>query len=378
MKRLRIGFVIDDGLDQPDGVQQYVLTLGRWLSSRGHSVHYLAGETKRTDIKNIRSMSRNLKVSFNANRLSSPFPVPKRRIKGVLETEQFDILHVQIPYSPFMAARVINAAPAGTKIVGTFHILPFGRLQKAAIYLLGLLLRRNSKRFELVFAVSEPAAELCQETFGLRASVLPNVVDSASLKPFRPPKTPRKHLKIVFMGRLVERKGGLQLIRAIHYLRKEKLTSNEFTVEMGGAGPQKREIEQLIARCGLKDIIRLKGFISETEKPGFLADADIAIFPSLGGESFGIVLIEAMAAGSGVVVGGENPGYRSVLSKTPEVIVNAQASEKIAYLLARLINEPSLRRKLHTKQQEMVKQFDVAIVGQKLEKYYQNLSKNRV
>ncbi len=69
---MKIGLVLDDTLDTPDGVQQYVLQVGRWLSAEGHDVHYLVGKTTRTDIANVHSLSRNLKVKFNGNRMSMP------------------------------------------------------------------------------------------------------------------------------------------------------------------------------------------------------------------------------------------------------------------------------------------------------------------
>ena len=66
--KLKIGLVIDDGLDNPDGVQQYVLSVGSWLESAGHTVYYLAGQTKRLDIAHLYSLSRNIRVDFNGNR----------------------------------------------------------------------------------------------------------------------------------------------------------------------------------------------------------------------------------------------------------------------------------------------------------------------
>src|SRR5579875_4032120 len=100
---MKIGMVLDDTLDTPDGVQQYVLQVGRWLSAQGHDVHYLVGATTRTDIPNIHSLSRNKQVRFNGNRMSMPLPASRKKLKQFLRTEQFDVLHVQVPYSPFMA-----------------------------------------------------------------------------------------------------------------------------------------------------------------------------------------------------------------------------------------------------------------------------------
>jgi len=82
MDAYKIAFVFDDSLDQPNGVQQYVLTVGRYLAEQGHSVHYIVGETKRTDLPNLHSMGRNIKVRFNQNRMSIPLPVSRKRIAG--------------------------------------------------------------------------------------------------------------------------------------------------------------------------------------------------------------------------------------------------------------------------------------------------------
>jgi phosphatidylinositol alpha-mannosyltransferase len=87
MHALKVGLVLDDSLDSTDGVQQYVLTVGAWLTSQGHEVHYLVGKTTRTDLPNIHSLSRNIRVRYNGNRLSIPLPASKRRLRQVLRTE---------------------------------------------------------------------------------------------------------------------------------------------------------------------------------------------------------------------------------------------------------------------------------------------------
>lgn len=376
MSKLKIGFVLDDGLDSADGVQQYVLTLGRYLLGRGHEVHYIAGETKRSDVKNIHSMSKNLRVRFNANSLSSPLPASSRKISELLNQEKFDILHVQIPYSPLMAAKVVSKAPTTTAVVGTFHILPYGQLQKMAIYLLGFILRLNSRRFDKVFAVSEPAANLSERAFGLPAEILPNVVDIKTMRAKRK-KFGGKTLEIVFLGRLVKRKGCLNLIKALKIVEEKKLISSSYTVKIGGTGPDKKAMKKLIGSYGLNDRVELNGFIDEKAKPAFLAEADIAVFPSLGGESFGIVLIEAMAAGARAVVGGNNQGYAQVLNDVRECLVDGSDPSKIAHKLAELANDPSLRRKIHDRQQKIVKRYDIETVGPQLEKIYQELVKKR-
>lgn len=134
---LTIGLVIDDSLDRPDGVQQHVLTLGRWLTGKGHTVHYLTSTTQRTDIPRIHSLAKNLPITFNGNRLGIPLPADRSAIRQLFTDVHFDVLHINMPYSPLLAGAIINAAPATTRIVGTFHIMPWSTLTKVGTHALG-------------------------------------------------------------------------------------------------------------------------------------------------------------------------------------------------------------------------------------------------
>lgn len=364
---LKIAFVIDDGLDKPDGVQQYVLTLGAWLQEKGHDVHYLSGETKRKDVPQITSLSRNLKVRFNGNSLSTPLPASPFRIKRLLDKEKFDVIHVQVPYSPFLAAQIVRFAGKKTRIIGTFHILPVGRLQHFGTKLLGYALRFNLRKFNKFLSVSEPARQFAAKTFGIKSEILPNPVNTAKFKPTA--KKTGKPLNIVFLGRLVPRKGCMQLLMAVNELLKKE-TVPDIKLHICGAGNQKSKLEDYINSTPLKSIATMHGFVSEKEKIRFLNRADFAVFPSISGESFGIVLLEAMAAGSGVVLAGNNPGYSSVLASSSECLFDPTKPAQLADKLYALINEHAKFESIHNKQQKLVKGFDINVVGSKLLSVY--------
>lgn len=361
---LKIGFVLDDTLDTPDGVQQYVLTLGKWMSEQGHEVHYLVGESKRNDIENIHSLARNVKVRFNQNRLSIPLPASKKKVAALLEKLDLDVLHVQMPYSPLMAGFVMHAAPAKTKIVGTFHIVPASWLQSAGARSLQLLSRRTLKLFDEVIAVSSAAQTFAKTVFGIESTVLPNVVDT---KLFAHAPLIRDIPTIVFLGRLVERKGCLYLLKAVHQLKE--IHSGEFEVVIGGKGPLLGELKEYAHKNGLSNI-RFLGFVDENDKPSLLAGADIAVFPSTGGESFGIVLIEAMAAGARVVMGGDNVGYRTVLGEHPDLLIDPKDTKAFANRLAHFLEFEQARTDAATWARKAVKQYDVAFVGEKIVTIY--------
>ncbi|MDQ5972484.1 MAG: phosphatidyl-myo-inositol alpha-mannosyltransferase [Patescibacteria group bacterium] len=360
--------MLDDGLDSLDGVQQYILTLGDWLAKQGHDVHYLVGQTKRTDISKVHSLSQNVAVRFNGNKMTMPRPGSSHAIRQFLKKEAFDVLHVQMPYSPFLAGKIIKYAPSKTVLVGTFHILPYKRLQAWGARGLAWWTRRTTKRLQQIWSVSVPAQSFARQ-LGIESTVLPNVVDTTLFKIHanEPAKAGRQ---IVFLGRLVERKGCLELLKAVAELRRQQV---DLEVVIGGKGPQADHLKHWVKHHGLEDVVTFKGFVDEADKPALLGGANLAIFPSLGGESFGIVLIEAMAAGAEVVLGGDNPGYASVLGSIPASLVTAHDPIKLAQQIRLILDNPKERQRLHVEQRQLVKQYDVAVVGQKLVSYYQEL-----
>jgi phosphatidyl-myo-inositol alpha-mannosyltransferase len=366
---VKIGLVVDDTLDKPDGVQQYVLLLGKWLSDQGHEVHYLAGQSKRTDISNVHSLSRNIAVRFNGNKLTVPLPASRRKIRALLQAEQFDVLHVQMPYSPFMAGRVIGAAERKTAVVGTFHILPFSRWEALATRLLGTVLRPSLKKFSAVLAVSQAASDFARYAFSVNPEVIPNMVDVQKFGQGASQSPVKTFFTIAFLGRLVERKGAMALLQAVKAL--PDTARQNLQVKIGGKGELADKLQRYIDANNLGNIVRLDGFVAEADKPQYLREADIAVFPSLGGESFGIVLLEGMASGAGVTMGGDNPGYRSVLGKWPQTLVNPRDTAAFAQALEKFITDSSLRNSTHAEQQEAVKAYDVAVVGTKIQDIYQ-------
>lgn len=369
-KPLKIGLVIDDSLDRNDGVQQYVRTLGGWLSANGHDVHYLTGGSTKAS-STTHSLSRNLAVRFNGNRLTIPLPANKAAIRKLLEREQYDVLHIQMPYSPLLAGRIINLAGARTAVVGTFHILPLGQMQTMGSRLLASIQRGSLNRFDAICSVSVPAQAFAKKSFGIKTSVIPNMID-AKLWQSSIPLHPGR---VVFLGRLVPRKGCLELLKAVQLL-SERTDLSRTEVLIGGNGP---ELKKLKAYCERTDLSQVKflGYVEEKSKASLLASAEIAAFPSLGGESFGIVLIEAMAAGAGVVLGGDNPGYRSVLAAAPEALIDARNTKQFSDVLEMFLTNKKLRGRIRAEQNQTLKNYDTAVVGKEILGLYKTAQLHR-
>ncbi len=364
---MKIGLVLDDTLDKPDGVQQHVLTVGSWLIRQGHEVHYLVANTERTDVPHVHSLGRFINVKYNKNHVRTPLPASRRKIKELLKQEQFDVLHVQLPYSPFLAKQIIRFAPKPTAVIGTFHILPASRLHGYSNQVLRALLGRSIRRFDKIVAVSEPAVHFARKAYGISASYLPNPIDVSVFKSGkRLGNLNTRKLNIIFLGRLVSRKGIIELVDAYNALPDElaKLTR----LVICGKGPLKAKAK---ARVAAGRDVRFEGYVSEKDNPDYLASADIAVFPSTGGESFGIVLIEAMAAGSRVVIGGNNAGYRSILGAQPYLLFNPRDKQNFVEHMSMFITDTKLREKMFAWQQETVGQYDINVVGPELIAIYE-------
>lgn len=364
---LKIGLVLDDSLDTPDGVQQYVLAVGRWLATEGHDVHYLVGETSQRDLRNLHSLGRNIKVRFNQNRMSIPLPVSPRKIRALLTREQFDVLHIQTPYSPMLGARIVRAAGPQTAVIGTFHVAPHSRLVYAGNRVLAAVVRRSLRRFDEMIYVSAAARTFGRRTFGVDGPIVPNAVDLSRFfgaKPFRKYMDARH--TVVFLGRLVERKGCQHLLAAVRYMRDRHLAGQPFRVVVCGKGPLGPRLEQYVQENNLADVVEFTGFIDEADKPRYLASADLVVYPSTGGESFGIVLIEAMAASGGAVLAGDNPGYASVFAGHPEALFDPHDAQALAAKLARYLNGDALRARAAAWQQDDVRQYDISTVGEQI------------
>lgn len=382
--RLRIGFVFDDSLDVNDGVQQYIVTLGRELARRGHEVHYLVGETSRHPVPGIHPLAHNVMVAFNGNRMRIPLPAGRGKIRRVLSETPFDVLHVQAPYSPFLAGRVLESADPRTGVVATYHIASTGRLQYEAGRLLGVVNRHSHSRVDRVIAVSPAAAAYARGTAGADALVIPNPVDTArfrrALAYYGPEPVARLRSggpHVVFLGRFVERKGPQALLRALAWGRREGVFPPGMHVTMGGRGPLLDECRRMAEGIDMR--VDFPGFISEADKPELLASADVAVFPSTVGETFGIVLLEAMACGA-LILAGDNPGYRYTLEGDDDSlfpISGPDATADLAKKIARALDDPAWAGRVRARQAGLLSHYEVASVADRTESVYRKAIQDR-
>jgi phosphatidylinositol alpha-mannosyltransferase len=236
---------------------------------------------------------------------------------------------------------------------------------------LGVWVRRTLRRFDAMTATSVPAQDFARQTFHVDSQVVPLPVRLGQFDSATPLPALAKGRNVVFLGRLVERKGCQYVLRAVAQLQRGGLWPAGTHVYICGKGPLEQPLKNYAKSHGIDTIVTFVGFITEADKPRYLAAADVAIYPSTGGESFGIVLLEAMAASRGAVLGGNNPGYASVLAPHPDSLFDPHDTPGLAGRLLTLLTDDAQRTAYRTWQRQYVRQFDVPAVGKQFIAIYE-------
>lgn len=368
---LTIGFVFDDTLDALDGVQQHITTIGTELARRGHDVHYLVGETHHSPVPQTVSLARNVMVSFNGNRMRIPLPVRKRDIRAALARNTYDILHIQAPYSPLFGGRVLECAPQSTGVVATYHIAPIDRRARYGGRALGLVNAHSHRRIDEVIAVSQVAAQYAQFTSHTHGTIIANPVNVEKFATAAHRATrDAAHPHIVFLGRLVPRKGAQLLLDALDYGERHGLFPMPgLHVTIAGDGPLMDDCVQRAAR--LHTPVQFVGTVDEG-KAALLASADVAVFPAIGGETFGIVLPEAIASGAGVTLAGDNPGYRWTMRGDEDALfsVGPDHARVLAERITRALTDAPWAQRLHAREAALLDRYNVQAVTDEVEQVY--------
>lgn len=368
---LTIGFVFDDTLDALDGVQQHIITIGTELARRGHDVHYLVGETHHSPVPQTVSLARNVMVSFNGNRMRIPLPVRKREIRAALAHNNYDILHIQAPYSPLFGGRVLECAPQSTGVVATYHIAPIDRRARYGGRALGLVNAHSHRRVDEVIAVSQVAAQYAQFTSHTHGTIIANPVNVEKFATAAHRATrDAAHPHIVFLGRLVPRKGAQLLLDALDYGERHGMFPMPgLHVTIAGDGPLMDDCVQRAAR--LRTPVQFVGTVDEG-KADLLASADVAVFPAIGGETFGIVLPEAIASGAGVTLAGDNPGYRWTMRGDEDALfsVGPDHARVLAERITRALTDAPWARRLHAREEALLDRYNVQAVTDEVEQVY--------
>jgi phosphatidyl-myo-inositol alpha-mannosyltransferase len=292
---VRVGIVCPYSLDVPGGVQNHVRDLAEVLIGMGHQVSVLAPADDDTPVPAyVVPAGRAVPVPYNGSVARLAFgPLSAARVRRWIRDGEFDVLHIHEPATPSLSLLALWAATG--PIVGTFHTaMPRSRVMSAASSILRPALEKISARI----AVSEPARATLVQHLGGEPVVIPNGLFVERFSAARP-RTPWRAEggTLSFLGRLDEpRKGLTVLLRAFPAIWRGR---PGVRLLVAGRGDVDEARATLPPQC--RDAVTFLGMVDDAEKAEMFASSDIYVAPQTGGESFGIVLVEAMAAGAPVL-----------------------------------------------------------------------------
>lgn len=381
---MKIGLVSPYDWSYPGGVQDHIRHLAAELRARGHLVRILTPATgpqaRQVEYGTYKlAWAAPLRLNGSVARVSVA-PDLRGRIRTVLSKEQFDIIHLHEPFASALPLTALRLADTANAVhVATFHAWarhglaspPEWAYASARPFLHGAFHRLRGR-----IAVSAAAAEFVSRFFPDDYRIIPNGVDvrrfAADAEPF--PEFADEKLNVLFLGRIDQRKGLKYLLRAIPRIR-EQHPNTRFII--AGDGPLRFDYQHWVERKGWRDVVFL-GRVSEEDKPSVFASADLFCAPSTGGESQGIVLLEALAAGKPVVAS-DIPGYRSVIRTSGDgVLVAPCDAESLAAGVGRLLGNAAERARLARAGRLRAEEFSWPRISRKVEDYYVELLGRRV
>ena len=338
---LKVGIVSPYGYPHPGGVNEHVRHTYQAMRRLGHDVWIITSKYGRERESEGHIIRLGTGYAFPANGSMGRVTVSwrfKERARDLLREHRFDVLHFHEPFVPFLSPTVLDQSD--TVNVATFHA--FGGFSPS--YWVGKrFAARLAHRLDGRIAVSGAARHFINRYFPGDSRIIPNGVDLdrfARAEPFEELRDGT--LNILFVGRFEERKGLIHLLKAYHRLRKRRVDARLLII---GSGPKAREYRRFVGLRQVRDVEWL-GRVPDDDKARYFASADIFCSPATGQESFGIVLLEAMAAGVPIVAS-DIHGYKNVLQRGVQgLLVEPRNHRALAAALYKLAGDPDLRHRM--------------------------------
>jgi phosphatidyl-myo-inositol alpha-mannosyltransferase len=360
---VRIGLVCPYSLDTPGGVQNHVRDLAEALIERGHGVSVLAPSEEGDLPPYVVPAGRAVPVPYNGSVARVAFgPVVAARVRRWLKEGRFDVLHLHEPASPSLSLLALWAAEC--PVVATFHT---ANVRSRAMSASASILRPSLEKISARIAVSEYARDTLVRHVGGEPVVIPNgvYVDRYATAPQRP-QWRGDTGTVVFVGRLDEPRKGFRVLASAFGQVAADRPGLRLLVVGGG------DVE---AASGLlpepaRGQVTFLGRASDADKAAALRTADLYVAPNTGGESFGIVLVEAMAAGTAVLAS-DLPAFRRVLEDGRlGVLFGSEDVSDLALRMAGLLDDAAARARTTQEAARAVHRYDwSAVAGQVLAVY---------
>ena len=360
---MKIALVTPYEYPYPGGVTEHVSHLDRCFREWGHDVRIVAPctETEERMTDNVIGISGSIvSVPFSGSVSRVSFsPRIYRRVKHLLARERFDVVHLHEPLTPALPLTVLRHSK--TVNVGTFHAY---REQHLGLKVGRRVLKRFMAKLDAKICVSEASREMMSKYFPGEYTVIPNGIDvqhfaGVHVKPIERFDDGRPN--VLFVGRLDKRKGFEYLLRA--YSRVLAAIPNARLIVVGAYDNEDKAPFVHYARTHHLNSVKFVGRVSSADLPRYYRTCDVFCAPSTGFESFGIVLLEAMAAGKPIVAT-NIAGYRSVLEDSREgLLVEPENELALTEAIVSLLQDAGLRREMGARGQDKARRYDWSIVA---------------
>jgi phosphatidylinositol alpha-mannosyltransferase len=353
------------GWDTPGGVQSHMRDLAEYLIGEGHFVSILApiSDDAVSFEDYVVNAGKPISIPVNGSVARVLFgPLASSRAKQWIASGDFDLLHLHEPAIPSLSLLACSAAEG--PLVGTFHV---STPKKKAIYAIGPILEPIVEKLTARIAVSELARSTLKDHFDTDAVVIPNGIDGQKYanapitKEFSGPNT------IGFMGRFEEPRKGLQVL--IDSLAIVARFVPDVKCLIAGPGDSDEFVKNLNPQ--LQDRITFLGRLSDRQKESFLKSVEIYVAPNTGGESFGIILTEALSAGTAVVAS-DIPAFKAVLENGQVgALFRNEDSSDLAKVIVALLRDDARREKLATNGKLSAQKYDWQVVAKQIGSVYE-------
>lgn len=371
---MRIAQICPYDMDRPGGVQAHIRDLGAALEALGHRVTVFAPAVglpmPRPGGPEVIRLGRARKIGFGgtAYEISIVLGAERRRLACAVEDGAFDVMHYHTMWTPLLPIQVFCRSKAAN--VATFHDTPAPTLEGRMLALAFRALSRTLlPKLDAVIVPSQAPLDHLAKV-GPKVTILPpvtNVSRFAQARLTRRPPFEDGRVNILFLGRLEQRKGAHLLFQAYRKLIREGLP---LRLIVAGTGPEEHALRDFTAANALPNVVFIGEFSAE-ETPQLYADCDIFCAPSPYGESFGIVLAEAMASGKPVVAAA-NAGYRTVLTdEGAQGLVAPGDAGALANAIRTFANTPALRQRLGAWGRAQAMRYDASAIAPKFVALYE-------
>jgi phosphatidylinositol alpha-mannosyltransferase len=364
---VRILLVSPFDFGYPGGVNEHVAELDRQFQRLGHDTRILAAtslDVGELDDGHVCRIGAAVPLPSNGSRARiAVSPLVTLKVRQFLQTERFDVIHLHEPLTPMLCLAVLLHSKSVN--VGTFHAArPANLLYHYTKAILDMFFDKLDARI----AVSEPAREFVDAYFPAQFDIVPNGI---SVEQFRPDVEPLPELmdgktNILFVGRFDEaRKGFRYLARAMPLIRQQFPSLRLVVVGQGDPA----RWERYFAKRNIEVVFA--GFVDPDLKPRYFASCDVFCAPSTGRESFGLILLEALATGKPVVATAI-PGYSGVIRNGIDgVLVEPKDHNALALAIVRVLADGELRDRLTANALQHVRQFSWPVVAQRVLAVYE-------